>query len=90
MPVIQLDQLKNLFRDEAAYRQFLGILKHAIEGGTTPMVFAGTDENPFAFSIISLAETKKVLCERILDRLGESPALMAELRDRLENDPIVD
>lgn len=80
---------KGLFKDEASYQEFLGTFQEALSGGNLPMVLP-SDTDEVLFTAISPELTKQVLCDKILQRFGENPSLMDELRDRLENDKIVD
>jgi hypothetical protein len=80
---------KELFKDEASYQEFVETFREALSGENLPMVLP-SDTDDVLFAAISPELTKKVLCDKILQRLGENPSLMDELRDRLENDKIVD
>ena len=88
MHFIHLNQHKGLFKDEASYQEFVAIFQQACGNGGLPMVLDDTDE--VLFTAISPDCAKEILCNRILERMGENPRLVDELMDRLENDPIVD
>jgi len=81
-----LDQCRGLFKDDAAYEQFLALLRAAARSEMAP-VFAGDE---LVGTVLSPAGTKEVLYERFLKRLSEKPELLAEIADRLEKDEIVE
>jgi hypothetical protein len=87
MLLIRLEEYKNFFKSDEAYHEFVRVFRDALSGDSMPMVVA--DEDIF-FTAVSSESTKQILCDRILKRFGENPALIDELRDRLENDDIVD
>jgi hypothetical protein len=88
MTLIRMKDFSSLFKDRASYERFVQIFQEALSGGEMPMVL--TDEEEVLFTAISPESTKEVLCGKILERLSENPSLVDDLRDRLENDNIVD
>jgi len=88
MTLIHLGSMKHLFKDEACYREFEQSIRDGLAKGDMPMFLTETDE--VLFTAISPESTKEVLCNRILQRMGENPSLIDDLRDRIENDEIVD
>jgi hypothetical protein len=86
-PAIILDEYKDLFKDEASYARFVGLLRASINENAMPIVLA---EREFLFTAVPPGATKEILSERIIRRLWENPGLLDDIRDRLENDPIVE
>jgi hypothetical protein len=84
--ILTLDSYKELFKDEASYRSFLAAFQKAFTQHGMPLVLAN---NEILFTALSPESTKTLLCDRILKRLSESPELLTELKERLE-DPIVE
>ena len=85
--VIALDKKKDLFRDQAAFDQFVGYIRQALADDAMPLVMSG---NEVLFAAVSGEPAKQLLADRILKRLAENPDMLAELRNRLESDDIVD
>lgn len=81
--LIALDREKRLFRDAAAYQEFIELFRNAVAANSMPLVLV---ENEVLFTALSPASTQQLLSERILKRLSENPALIDELRHRLEED----
>ena len=86
-PAIILDEHKGLFKDEASYARFIDILRSSITSDTMPIVLA---EHELLFTAVPPGATKDILAERIVRRLWENPGLLDDIRDRLENDDIVE
>jgi hypothetical protein len=86
MPVLMLDELKGLFKDDASFRTFVQRLRDAMANNSMPLVL--TDKEVL-FTAISPEATHDMLCERIVNRLSENPALLDEIEGSL-NDEIAD
>lgn len=83
---VNLDDYKNLFRDDRSFDEFVGVLKEASSGTVLP-IFSGQQ---LLAGITSPGGVKELLSERFLKRLAEKPDLLSEIADRLENDEIVE
>ena len=83
---INLDDHKELFRDNDAFERFVALLRQASQSSVSP-IFAGQQ---LLGGIASPKGMKEFLSERFIRRLAEKPELLAEITDRLENDEIVD
>ena len=84
--LINLDEHKDLFRDELSYRKFVGCLAESLRGDFRPIV---ADERMIGASL-SAEAAKSFLYDRMVKHLAQKPELLTELADRLENDEIVD
>ncbi|MEQ8791762.1 MAG: hypothetical protein RIC55_36200 [Pirellulaceae bacterium] len=86
MNAIALDQWKRLFRDDESFAEFVqGLESHSKHDMN--ILLSG---NRVVGSLLSPEGTRNVLYERMLKRIAENPALLAEIADRLESDDIVD
>lgn len=85
--VIALDNQKALFRSEAAFEEFLQVFRTAFKDDAMPLVVSGKE---LLFAAVSRESAQQLLADRILKRLGENPQMLADLRERLESDDIVD
>ena len=85
--VIALDKQKALFRDAAAFEQFVQVLREAIKDDSMPLVVSGEE---LLFTAVSREMAQHLLADRILNRLCEDPELLSKLKDRLESDDIID
>jgi hypothetical protein len=83
---INLDEYKNLFRDDASFDRFVAMLKGASGSSTLP-IFSGRQ---LLGGIASPLAMKEYLSERFLKRIAEKPELLEEIADRLENDEVVE
>lgn len=84
--LINLDECRDLFRDETSYRTFVGYLATSLQGDFRPIV---ADERMIGASL-SAEAAKSFLYDRMVKHLAQRPELLTELADRLENDEIVD
>ncbi len=84
--VIDLDDFRDLFANETAYRSFLEKFGTAMKADLRPIV-AGTK---LFGAALSAERTKDYLTEKVAKRLVRRPELLAELTRRLEEDEIVD
>lgn len=84
---IALDEQKDLFRDEAAYKKFIRVFDEALQKNEMPMVLSG---NEFLFLAMSSECAQQLMVDRILKRFGDNPKLLSELKNRISHDEIVD
>ena len=85
MPVLVLDELKGLFKDEASFRALIQQFREAMAGNSMPLVL--TDKEVL-FTAVSPEATHDMLCERIVSRLSENPTLLDQIEAGL-NDEIL-
>ena len=85
--VIALDKQKALFRDSAAFEQFLQLFRDAFRDDAMPLVVSGKE---LLFAAVSRDSAQQLLADRILKHLAENPDMLSELRSRLESTDIVD
>ena len=83
---ISLENCKDLFKDERAFRSFIEMLKAACLNGSAVVFFEGQ----VICSVLSPGGTKELIYERFMKKLSQKPELLVELADRLENDEIVE
>lgn len=86
MTPIVLEEHKNLFRDEQSYEQFVQLLASVL--GQDMSLIMSRDQ--VLGAILSPEATKEVLYDRIIRKVSSSPSILEDLRDRIENDEIVD
>ena len=82
-----LDEYRSLFRDDGSFEQFVQAVTSRLEHDLSPII---SRERGVLGAILSPETTKEVLYERIIRRISESPEILDEIRDRIENDEIVD
>lgn len=83
--LIRLDSA-DLFKDEAAAKHVAEMFRVAFERNEMPTVVV----NGITFTAVSNEAMKGLLYERLGRAVAKNPALLEKLRDRLENDPIVE
>jgi hypothetical protein len=86
MPVLRLDELKGLFKDEASFHSLVQRFRDAVANHGMPLVLS---DQEVLFTAVPPEATHDLLCERIVNRLAENPALLDEIEGGL-NDEIVD
>ena len=86
MKPIVLDECRPLFRDDARYEEFVTWLIVKL-GHDFSLVIAG---QRVLGSVLSPGATKEVLYDRMIQRISESPSILDDIKDRLENDEIVE
>ncbi len=84
--IINLDQHKDLFRNEAAFLQFAQMFGEALTHDLRPIMCG----ERIIGSSLSPGATKDYLYDRMVRRIAERPELLAELTDRIEHDDIVE
>lgn len=85
MSPLVLDECKSLFRDDAGYEEFVSWLINKLGHDFSPVI-AGKN---VLGSVLSPEATKEVLYDRMIQRISESPSILDEIKDRL-NDEIVE
>jgi len=86
MHPLVLDKHRNLFRDDESFGQFVQILTDRLSQDFSPVL----SEQRVLGAVLSPEATKEVLYERMIRRISDSPQVLDEIRDRIENDQIVD
>jgi hypothetical protein len=87
MAVLSLDAHRSLFRSEADFDKFVSLMETATaEAGSTP-VWA---KSRHLATLISREQAKALVQDRILRSILDNPGMLDELKDRLENDEIVE
>ena len=81
-----LDEHRNLFKDQESFDQFLQILATNL-GQDSSLVLSG---GRVLGTVLSPEATKEILYERMIRGISKSPEVLDEIRDRIENDEIVD
>lgn len=83
---LELDQFRELFKDEAAFESFAKAFTDSLQHDLCP-IFVHSE---LVGTTLSPAGTKNVLFDRMMHRALKNPDLLNELTDRIENDDIVD
>ena len=86
MTPLVLNEYRDLFRDGSSFEHFVTILTKSFAHDLSPVIY---NEDVLG-TVLSPGATKEVLYERMIRRLSHSPETLDEIRDRLENDEIVD
>ncbi len=86
MTPLVLDECRPLFSDDARYEEFVTWLIVKLGHDFSPVI-AG---QKVLGSILSPEATKEVLYERMIQRISECPSILDDIKDRLENDEIVE
>ena len=87
MTAIILDDHRNLFRSDADFDQFVALFEGA---GESPAATPVWGKKRHLATLFWPADANTHLQDRMLRRIIESPEMLDELRDRLENDEVVD
>ena len=87
MKAMQLNQYSNLFRDKAAYQEFVRLLGESLEDDELHIVLSDSD---VVCTVMGTETVKEIMQHRILKRFAEQPDLLDELRDRLQDTDLVD
>ena len=87
MEAIVLNEQRHLFRGEAEYNQFVSLFENA--GKRTGMTTVWAEKRHLV-TLLSPAETKTLVQGRMLQRILDCPSILDEMRDRLENDDVVE
>ncbi len=85
--LMNLEKQKSLFKDEAAFVEFVRSWREAVKQSQMQVVMVNDE---VLCTAVSPESTKQLLSERILRRFAENPELLNELKDRFESDEIVD
>jgi hypothetical protein len=85
-PGVVLDDYRGLIRSDADFEKFIDVFEAAILSGLMTPIFG--KERHLAM-LVSPAAAKRHVQDRMLLRMLEKPALLDEMKDRLENDEIV-
>ena len=89
--VLHLRQHESLFRDRESYQQFVRLLAENLEEDEVRYLFAQTDSTEdLVAALMSPHLLREVTEHRILKRFAEQPDLLEELRQRLNDDELVD
>src|SRR4051794_23691599 len=80
-PGIVLDDYRSLFRSDADFEKFMNVFEAAILSGLmTPVI--GKERH--LATLVSPAVAKRHVQDRMLLKILEKPALLEEMKDRLE------
>jgi hypothetical protein len=81
-----LDDYRSLFRDDASFDRFVQAVSARLEHDLSPVI----SKERVLGAILSPEATKEVLYERMIRRISDAPEILDQIRDRIENDEIVD
>ena len=87
MRAIVLDEHRNRFRSDADFDFFVSLFEGATDEPDLTAVWA---KKRHLASLLSPAQTRSLVQHRMLQRILDDPSLLDDVRDRLENDDIVD
>jgi hypothetical protein len=86
MAVINLDKYEGLFKDPTSFQNFVSDFTSDLSSDLVPVIA----NHEVVGAIVSREATKDVLCARLVKKLSECPQILDEIKDRIENDEIVD
>ena len=86
MKPLILDKLIHLFKDKSAFDQFVAAFGEAAQGDLSLVLV----DNQSVGAVLSPEAAKEILYERLVKRIASSPEAIDEIRNRIENDDIVD
>ena len=86
MNPLVLDEYRNLFRDDSCFDHFVKSVSDRLEQDLLPIIL----KERVLGAILSPEATKEMLYERMIRRISQSPEILDKLKDRIENDEIVD
>lgn len=87
MATLVLDEYRELFRDESAYDRFVSDIEHAMANPEITVVWA---KKQYLGTLLSPTNAKSLIRDRMLQRILDRPSLLDEMKDRIENDDIVE
>lgn len=85
--ILNLDEYKSLFKDDASYQQLIRAFDGALEEDDTPLVLA---EGEFLFAAVGGQDAQHLLCDRIVERLAKNPGVIEKLKTRFESEDLVE
>jgi len=86
MNALILEEYRDLFRDQEAFAKFVEEVRGKLENDFSPILLGSEVLGAF----VSPEAAKEVIYERIIGRIAKEPKLLDDIKDRLENDEIVD
>ena len=87
MTAISLDDHRGLFRSEADFDFFVSLFKGAAEGAEMTPVLANQRH---LVTLLSPANTTSLVQDLMLRRILGNPSILDDIKDRIENDEIVE
>jgi hypothetical protein len=87
MAAIVLDEHRNRFRSDADFDFIVSLFEQAAEEADMTPVWA---KKRHLATLLSPANARSLVRDRMLQRILDDPSLLDDVRDRLENDEIVD
>lgn len=81
-----LDEHRGLFRDEESFARFVTLFSSQMGQDFSPVISG----DAILGAVLSPEATKDFLYERMIRRMSSNPKLLDEIRDRIENDEIVE
>jgi len=87
MKPLQLNDCSNLFKDEKAYQEFVRLLTESVTTDELRVVFA---DSGLVCAVMGPSAIRELMRHRILKRFADQPDLLDELRDRIQEDDLVD
>jgi hypothetical protein len=82
---LNLDRLKDLFRDESGYEQFVAVIASSFRSATCP-VFAGGKIIGVA---LSPENAKDLLFDRVVECWSKDPSILDRLGQALADDDLI-
>jgi hypothetical protein len=87
MKALQLKEYNQLFRDEAAYEEFVRLLSASLEKDELRVVFA---DGELVCTVMGPDAVRELMQYRIFRRFSDQPDLLDELRQRLGEEDLTD
>lgn len=86
MNPLVLDECRSLFKDDTHYAEFVTWLTTKLGQDFSPVI----SDKKVLGSVLSPEATKEVLYNRMIQKISESPSILDDIKDRLENDKVVE
>jgi hypothetical protein len=87
MVALMLDEHRSMFRSDADFDRFVSLLEAA--GGQTEMTPVWAKQRHLV-TLLSQTQVHALVREKMLQTILDNPSLLDEMKDRLENDPVVE
>lgn len=81
-----LEDHRKLFRDDEAFSSFVQLIRAKLSDDFSPVM----SDKEVLGAFVSSEAAKEMIFDRIAKRLSKDPSTLSDVRDRLENDKIVD
>lgn len=86
MNALILDEHRRLFRDDGAFEEYVQLIRDTLRDDFAPVV----SDKEVLGAVVSPEAAKEMIFDRIAKRLAQHPSMLADVKNRLETNAIVD